>query len=135
MSALSETMEQLLPPSSSIARPILLATFSYMVLPVFVDPVNDTSLSLGSLDIHSPPSDPLLATGENICGAPSLSRTLEMTFITPTAAREALVDGFHTTVSPHTAATMAFQDHTEDGKLKALITAMGPSGCHCSYSL
>ena len=44
-----------------------------------------------------------------------------------------LSDGFHTTQSPHTAAIIAFQDHTATGKLNALITPTTPSGCHCSY--
>ena len=30
-------------------------------------------------------------------------------------------------------ASAAFQDQTATGKLKALMTPMGPSGCHCSY--
>ena len=42
-------------------------------------------------------------------------------------------EGFHTTLSPHTAAIIAFQAHTATGKLNAVITATGPSGCHCSY--
>ena len=40
--------------------------------------------------------------------------------------------GFHTTVSPQTAAIAAFHDQTATGKLKAVITPIGPSGCHCS---
>ena len=48
------------------------------------------------------------------------------------ALRAAFEDGFQTTVSPHTRAIKAFQDHTASGKLKAVITPTGPSGCHCS---
>ena len=40
--------------------------------------------------------------------------------------------GFHTTVSPQTAARAAFHDHTATGKLNAVMTPMAPSGCHCS---
>ena len=40
--------------------------------------------------------------------------------------------GFQITVSPHTAASAAFHDHTATGKLNAEITPIGPSGCHCS---
>ena len=43
-------------------------------------------------------------------------------------------DGFHTTVSPHTSAIAAFQDHTATGKLKAVITPTTPSGCQVSIS-
>jgi hypothetical protein len=42
-------------------------------------------------------------------------------------------EGFHTTVSPHTAAMVEFHDHTATGKLKAEITPTTPRGCHCSY--
>ena len=43
-------------------------------------------------------------------------------------------DGFQITGSPQTSASAAFQLHTATGKLKALITATGPSGCHVSVS-
>ena len=43
-------------------------------------------------------------------------------------------DGFQTTGSPQTKAIMAFQAQTATGKLKAVITPIGPSGCHCSIS-
>ena len=41
-------------------------------------------------------------------------------------------DGFQSTGSPHTSASAAFQLQTATGKLKALITATGPSGCQVS---
>ena len=41
-------------------------------------------------------------------------------------------DGFQITVSPHTAASAAFHDHTATGKLNDEMTPTGPSGCHCS---
>ena len=41
-------------------------------------------------------------------------------------------DGFQITGSPQTSASAAFQLHTATGKLKAVITATGPSGCHVS---
>ena len=40
--------------------------------------------------------------------------------------------GFQTVVSPQMAAMAAFQLHTATGKLNAVITPVGPSGCHCS---
>ena len=43
-------------------------------------------------------------------------------------------DGFQITGSPQTSASAAFQLHTATGKLKALMTATGPSGCHVSVS-
>ena len=41
-------------------------------------------------------------------------------------------DGFQITESPHTSASAVFQLHTATGKLNAVITATGPSGCHVS---
>ena len=41
-------------------------------------------------------------------------------------------EGFQITGSPQTSASAAFQLQTATGKLKALITATGPSGCHVS---
>ena len=58
--------------------------------------------------------------------------TGQMRLIAATALRAAFEDGFQITVSPHTRAINAFQDHTATGKLKAVITPTGPSGCHCS---
>jgi hypothetical protein len=43
-------------------------------------------------------------------------------------------DGFHTVVSPQTAASIAFQPQTAFGKLNAVMTPIGPSGSHCSIS-
>jgi hypothetical protein len=40
--------------------------------------------------------------------------------------------GFQRMVSPQTAASIAFHAQTALGKLKAVMTPMGPSGCHCS---
>ena len=51
-----------------------------------------------------------------------------MIFMTATAHRAALAEGFQMTTSPVTMAIMAFQDHTATGKLKALIIPTGPSG-------
>ena len=41
-------------------------------------------------------------------------------------------DGFQTTGSPQTSASAVFQLHTATGKLNAVITAIGPSGCQVS---
>ena len=41
-------------------------------------------------------------------------------------------DGFQTTGSPQTIARAVFQLQTATGKLKAVMTPIGPSGCHVS---
>ena len=40
--------------------------------------------------------------------------------------------GFQIIASPQTAASIAFQAQTAAGKLNAVMTPIGPSGCHCS---
>ena len=40
--------------------------------------------------------------------------------------------GFQTTGSPQTSASAEFQLQTATGKLNAVMTPTGPSGCHCS---
>ncbi len=64
---------------------------------------------------------------------PCRSSTRLQIFCTAMAVSGVSEDGRHSTQSPHTAAIMAFHDHTATGKLKALITPTIPSGCHCSY--
>ena len=49
------------------------------------------------------------------------------------AVSGALMLGIHITVSPQTAASIAFQAQTAAGKLKAEMTPTTPSGCHRSY--
>ena len=44
-------------------------------------------------------------------------------------------DGFQTTGSPHASASAEFQLHTATGKLKAVMTPIGPSGCQVSNIL
>ena len=54
------------------------------------------------------------------------------TLVTAMAQSGTWLEGFQMSVSPHTEATRAFHDHTATGKLKAVMTPTGPSGCHCS---
>ena len=52
--------------------------------------------------------------------------------VTAMAQSGDLLDGFQTLASPHTAASALFHAQTATGKLKAVMTPMTPSGCHCS---
>ena len=65
-------------------------------------------------------------------GAPWASSTPATTRVTAIAVNGACDDGFHTIESPTTAPTSAFQAHTAAGKLKAVTTPTGPSGCQYS---
>src|SRR5213593_3754741 len=69
----------------------------------------------------------------NIAGSAHVSRqTRSHIFVTAIAVSGVFSDGFQIVASPQTAASAAFQDQTATGKLKAVMTATSPSGCHCS---
>ena len=68
-----------------------------------------------------------------IDGAPFSRSTSAAMRVTAIAVSGAWSDGFQINESPQTAATIAFHAHTATGKLKAVMTPTGPSGCHCSY--
>ena len=83
---------------------------------------------------RSPTVEPLPTTREKIAGStPFAPQTSAAIRVQAMAVNGVWLDGFHTVLSPHTAAMAAFQLHTATGKLKALITPTTPSGCHCSY--
>src|SRR6202043_2756796 len=74
-------------------------------------------------------------SNEKIAGSAPVSRqTRSAIFVTAIALSGVFSDGFQTVASPQTAASAAFHDQTATGKLKALITAMTPSGGHCSIN-
>ena len=73
-----------------------------------------------------------MTTPEMPAGSP-LARSTSLTmFWHATAHSGVLLDGFQTTGSPQTQASAAFQAQTATGKLNALMTPIGPTGCHCS---
>lgn len=98
------------------------------ILPIFVDPVNDTNGILLSCDIFCPISA-LPWTTVNTFGfilffCKTLAIILEVAIVTND------VDGapFHVITSPHINAIAAFQPKTAHGKLKAVITPTIPNG-------
>ena len=68
-----------------------------------------------------------------IGGASFAARTCCAIRVTAIAESGACSEGFQSVESPQTAAIIAFQAQTATGKLKAVMTPTGPSGCHCSY--
>ena len=64
--------------------------------------------------------------------SPNRSSARRTSAITASAHSGVFSLGFQITGSPQTSASAAFHAHTATGKLKALITSTGPSGCHCS---
>src|SRR5436305_1428664 len=70
-----------------------------------------------------------------IAGSAPVSRqTRSQIFVTAMAVSGVFSEGFQIVASPQTAASATFHDQTATGKLNAVITAMTPSGCHCSIS-
>ena len=83
--------------------------------------------------IFSPTSAPRPTTTLNTPAISYLSITGAMISITARAVKGVLeLKASRTTTSPQTAAMRAFQDQTATGKLKAVITPIGPRGSHCS---
>ena len=58
-----------------------------------------------------------------------------MIFIVAIAVSGVFSEGFQITGLPQTSARAAFQDHTATGKLNAVMTPQGPSGCQLSVIL
>ena len=131
--ASSMTMIALFPPSSSIEWPKRPATEVATLRPCNVDPVNETRGTRLSSTRRWPTSAPLPMTRFKIPSTPNAAITRLQMCWTAMPHSGACEEGFQITVSPHTAAIAAFQDHTATGKLKAEITPTDPRGCHCSY--
>ncbi len=131
--ASSMTMMPLLPPSSSRVRPRRAPTTSATRRPMRHDPVALMSGNRRSASMRSPISESLPMISRHTPFQPCRSSTRSTIASTATAVSGVLRDGFQTTQSPHTIAISAFQLHTATGKLKAVMTPVTPSGCHCSY--
>ena len=95
---------------------------------ILVEPVKDAGGSRGSLIIRSPTTDPdpmvRLKTPDRSC---SFSDPVATTLHRDGGERVD-DDGFHTVVSPQTAAGAAFHAHAATGKLKAEMTPTTPRG-------
>ena len=66
-------------------------------------------------------------------GKPALRSASLQIFIAAIADSGVFGEGFHTEMSPHTAAMNEFHAHTATGKLNAEMMPTMPMGCHCSY--
>ena len=80
----------------------------------------------------SPASGPPATSVNTPAGIPNSSSTSPAIFCTAIAVSGTADAGFQTTVSPQTAANIAFHAHTAAGKLNDEMTPMGPSGWYCS---
>src|SRR5947208_14969973 len=103
---------------------------------MFTEPVAETngirasSANFWPTVLRSPISN------EKIAGSAPVSRqTRSQIFVTAIAVSGVFSEGFQTVSSPQTAAKAAFHDQSATGQLKALFTAITPSGWHCSISL
>src|SRR5690606_18190053 len=116
--ALGVRIIALLPPSSSKARPSRAPTALPTALPIGIEPVAETSGRLCEVEIDSPVSRRPMTTGLIPAGTHSVSAiTSFKRFWHDRAQNGAFSEGFHTSVSPQTSASAAFQAHTATGKL------------------
>ena len=98
-----------------------------------VDPVAETSGMRSSSASCTARSAPPSTSSKSPSGtSPKRSAARRRSAVVAIAVRGVRSEGFQITGSPQTSASAAFQLHTATGKLKALITATGPSGCHVS---
>ena len=97
-----------------------------------VEPVNEISGSRASCSMASPIVRPEPTASVKMPVRPWSAITRLAMCCTAIAVSGVGSAGFQITVSPQTAAIAAFHDHTATGKLNAVITPTGPSGCHCS---
>ena len=119
-SALGATTMPLLPPSSSSERPSRAAISGESALPMAVEPVADTSGRRGSSASCRARSAPPITTSSSPSGAsPNAAAARRKSAWHASAVSGVRSLGFHTTGSPHTSASAAFQLHTATGKLNA----------------
>ena len=95
-------------------------------------PVAEISGSRRSSIIRSPTSAASPTQRLKTPAQPFAAATRLTMFCTAIAVSGVSGDGFQIIVSPQTAASSAFQAQTATGKLNAVMTPTGPSGCHCS---
>ena len=103
--------------------------------PIAVEPVAETSGMRSSSASCTARSAPPITSSKRPSGAsPNRSAARSRSAVVASAVSGVRSDGFQITGSPQTSASAAFQLQTATGKLKALITATGPSGCQVSVS-
>ncbi len=133
-SALGATMAALLPPSSRICRAKRAARRGATARPMAVEPVAETSATRAwstSTPAESRPPGSRMARSGGASG-PKRAMARPSKACTASAVSGVFSDGFHTTLSPQTSASAAFQAQTATGKLKAETTPTTPSGCQVS---
>ena len=102
-------------------------------LPMAVEPVAETSGSRASAASCRARSAPPITTSSRPSGAsPKAAAARRKSDWQASAVSGVRSLGFQMTGSPHTSASAEFQLQTATGKLKAVITATGPSGCQVS---
>src|SRR5690606_34803331 len=102
-------------------------------LPIGILPVAETRAMRTSFASQIPTSFPPTTREETPSGTLFSMNTDLIISWHAMAVNGVFSDGFHIHTSPHTQASMAFQDQTATGKLNAEIIPTTPSGCHCSY--
>ena len=112
-----------------MVRPSRLPQIDEIFLPTTVDPVTENSGILGSAAKLSPITEERAMTRLNTPSGTLFFLSISLIIIWVAMAVKGVLElGFHTTISPATAAIIAFHAHTATGKLNALTTATIPSG-------
>lgn len=120
----------MLPPSYSKLRPNLYYTFLFTILPIFVEPVNDTNGILLSYDIFLPISEPPCRTVSTLGFILFFYSTSAIILPVATVTNEVEGAPFQVSTFPQTNAIAAFHPNTAHGKLNAVITPTIPNGFH-----
>ena len=102
-----------------------------IVRPIAVEPVAETSGSRGS-STRTRAASPTTTSTRPSGASPNRSAARSKIDRQASAVSGVSDDGFQTTGSPHASASAEFQLHTATGKLNAVMTPIGPSGCQVS---
>ena len=102
--------------------------------PTPVEPVAEIRGRRRSLIMRSPTTDPLPTTRLNTPSNPDAGHdALRRSWSRQRRSAESPTRASRRPCRRKPRRWPQFQDHTATGKLKAVMTPTGPSGCHCSY--
>ena len=120
-------------PARAADGPSRSAMIGASALPMVVEPVAEISGRRGSAaSWRARPAAPTTTSSRPSGASPKRAAARRNSAWQARAVSGVRSLGFQTTGSPHTSASAAFQLQTATGKLNALMTPIGPSGCQVS---
>lgn len=132
-SASSIIMAALFPPNSKMVLPNRFATLSDTILPIFVDPVNDTKSILLSSTIFYPIFPSPTIKLKIPPGKLFFSKTSTMILVVAIDTKLVVSDPFQIVEFPQIIESVKFHPNTALGKLNAEITPTLPIGFQFSW--